>query len=85
MQLKHLQILRTASKYINQIKTNANIKNMSDASATPDQRNVEIKARIPGGVEEFERRLDVAKKLSGVGGELIVQRDVFLIHLRAVA
>ncbi|KAM8718430.1 hypothetical protein ACLKA7_001612 [Drosophila subpalustris] len=50
---------------------------MCDTAATADQRNVEIKARIPGGVDEFERRLDVAKKLTGAGGELIVQRDVF--------
>ncbi|XP_001355218.4 uncharacterized protein [Drosophila pseudoobscura] len=47
--------------------------------ATPaDQRNVEIKARIPGGSEDFARRLDIAKKLTGSQtGELIVQRDVF--------
>jgi len=80
MQLKHFLILRSTTKYLNKIKTNANIniRNMSDATnATPDQRNVEIKARIPGGVEEFQRRLDVAKKLTGTGGELIVQRDVF--------
>ncbi|XP_034118626.1 uncharacterized protein LOC117577804 [Drosophila albomicans] len=50
---------------------------MGDSAAPPDQRNVEIKARIPGGPEEFERRLDVAKKLSGAAGELIMQRDVF--------
>ncbi|XP_034476906.1 uncharacterized protein LOC117783563 [Drosophila innubila] len=79
MQLKHFLILRSKTKYLNKIKSNANIniRNMSDATATPDQRNVEIKARIPGGVTEFERRLDVAKKLTGTGGELIVQRDVF--------
>ncbi|XP_062141731.1 uncharacterized protein LOC133849575 [Drosophila sulfurigaster albostrigata] len=50
---------------------------MGDSAAPPDQRNVEIKARVPGGPEEFERRLDVAKKLSGAAGELIMQRDVF--------
>lgn len=49
------------------------------ASATPaDQRNVEVKARIPGGQEGFAGRLDIARKLTGVPeAELIVQRDVF--------
>ncbi|XP_068159423.1 uncharacterized protein [Drosophila tropicalis] len=49
------------------------------AGAVPaDQRNVEIKARIPGGSEDFERRLDIARKLTGdKQGTLIVQRDVF--------
>ncbi|SPP77795.1 uncharacterized protein LOC117580850 [Drosophila guanche] len=43
-----------------------------------DQRNVEIKARIPGGSEDFARRLDIAKQLTGSPtGELLVQRDVF--------
>ncbi|KAH8274375.1 hypothetical protein KR044_010715 [Drosophila immigrans] len=51
---------------------------MGDTAAPPpDQRNVEIKARIPGGLQEFERRLAVARQLSGSDGELIVQRDVF--------
>ncbi|KAH8387645.1 hypothetical protein KR093_008509, partial [Drosophila rubida] len=54
------------------------IANMSSTTTSPpDERNVEIKARIPGGPEEFERRLEVAKKLTGAEGELIVQRDVF--------
>ncbi|KAH8273533.1 hypothetical protein KR018_012395 [Drosophila ironensis] len=43
-----------------------------------DQRNVEVKARIPGGAEGFASRLDIARKLSGSPeAELIVQRDVF--------
>lgn len=50
---------------------------MVDAEVTFEQRNVEIKARIPGGAEEFKRRLEVAKNLTGVNGELIIQRDVF--------
>ncbi|KAH8315947.1 hypothetical protein KR074_003656 [Drosophila pseudoananassae] len=52
-------------------------------SATPaDQRNVEVKARIPGGQEGFAGRLDIARKLTGVPeGELIVQRDVFFISM----
>lgn len=50
---------------------------MADVEVTQDQRNVEIKARIPGGAEEFKRRLEVAKNVTGVNGELIVQRDVF--------
>ncbi|EDV92224.1 uncharacterized protein LOC6565894 [Drosophila grimshawi] len=52
---------------------------MCDAAAAvvPDKRNVEIKARIPGGVDEFNRRVDIAKKLTGSAGEVIVQRDVF--------
>ncbi|XP_017090595.2 uncharacterized protein [Drosophila bipectinata] len=51
------------------------------ASSTPDdQRNVEVKARIPGGQEGFAGRLDIARKLTGVPeAELIVQRDVFFI------
>ncbi|KAH8416729.1 hypothetical protein KR222_000279 [Zaprionus bogoriensis] len=47
------------------------------ATVPPDQRNVEIKARIPGGREEFQRRLKVAEQLTESAGELIVQRDVF--------
>ncbi|ALC49050.1 CG14434 [Drosophila busckii] len=50
---------------------------MSDAAAAPDQRNVEIKASIPGGVEEFARRVEIAKQLTGTNGEIIKQRDVF--------
>lgn len=50
---------------------------MADTDAPPDQRNVEIKARIPGGTDEFKRRLEVAKNLTGADGEIIVQRDVF--------
>ncbi|XP_041452047.1 uncharacterized protein LOC121405442 [Drosophila obscura] len=51
---------------------------MEEATTPADQRNVEIKARIPGGSEDFVRRLDISKRLTGSqAGELIVQRDVF--------
>ncbi|EDX16486.1 GD24582 [Drosophila simulans] len=48
-------------------------------SVTPaDQRNVEVKARIPGGSEGFEQRLILARNLSGSqDAQLIEQRDVF--------
>ncbi|EDW62761.2 uncharacterized protein [Drosophila virilis] len=71
--------LRHFYQQIRQVKikaTNIN-NNMCDPAATADQRNVEIKARIPGGTAEFERRLGIARQLSGAAGELIVQRDVF--------
>ncbi|XP_035786433.1 uncharacterized protein LOC118463742 [Anopheles albimanus] len=45
-----------------------------DPSAT--LRNVEIKARV-AGEEGFERRIALAKQLTGTDGVLIVQRDVF--------
>lgn len=53
------------------------ISNQSPTSTIPaDERNIEIKARI-GADEEFQRRIDIAKKLTNSEGELIVQRDVF--------
>ncbi|XP_017030469.2 uncharacterized protein [Drosophila kikkawai] len=43
-----------------------------------DQRNVEIKAQIPGGAEGFSARLDIARRLTGSSkAEEINQRDVF--------
>ncbi|XP_023167713.1 uncharacterized protein LOC111597316 [Drosophila hydei] len=65
MQLRHIY------RYINQVR------NMCDIAVAPDQRNVEIKARIPGGPSEFERRLAIARQLTNSDGELIIQRDVF--------
>ena len=42
-----------------------------------DGRNIEIKARV-GSDEEFQRRLEIAKKLTNSSsGQLLVQRDVF--------
>lgn len=39
-------------------------------------RNIEIKARI-SSEEEFERRIAIAKELTGTDGQTIPQRDVF--------
>ncbi|KAH8421350.1 hypothetical protein KR009_002641 [Drosophila setifemur] len=51
---------------------------MCETTSPADQRNVEVKARIPGGADGFARRLDIARKLTGCqDAELIVQRDVF--------
>ncbi|XP_050100135.1 uncharacterized protein LOC126580873 [Anopheles aquasalis] len=53
---------------------------METATAGKDSnttlRNVEIKARL-AGEEEFERRITIAKQLTGTDGELILQNDVF--------
>ncbi|XP_030378037.1 uncharacterized protein LOC115626732 [Scaptodrosophila lebanonensis] len=49
---------------------------MCDGDVPENQRNVEIKARI-GSSEEFKRRINIARQLTGAEGELIVQRDVF--------
>ncbi|XP_037724680.1 uncharacterized protein LOC119556493 [Drosophila subpulchrella] len=51
---------------------------MCEAASPADQRNVEVKARIPGGAEGFKERLILAKTLGGgQDAELIEQRDVF--------
>lgn len=43
----------------------------------PDKhRNVELKARL-GGEEGYERRVAIAKQLTGADGTVITQRDVF--------
>ncbi|XP_040173123.1 uncharacterized protein LOC120905891 [Anopheles arabiensis] len=43
----------------------------------PDKhRNVELKARL-GGEEGYERRVAIAKQLTGTDGTVITQRDVF--------
>lgn len=39
-------------------------------------RNIEIKARV-GSDEEFQKRIDIAKKLTESEGETIPQHDVF--------
>ncbi|XP_017013055.3 uncharacterized protein [Drosophila takahashii] len=58
---------------------NKRFSNMCEVVASPaDQRNVEVKARIPGGVEGFGERLILARTLGGgQEAELIEQRDVF--------
>ena len=52
-------------------------KTDTNRAVPADERNIEIKARI-GSDEEFEKRVEIAKKLTNnSAGELIVQRDVF--------
>lgn len=49
----------------------------ADTPAIPaESRNIEIKARL-GNDEQFERRVQIARKLTGTEGELIEQHDVF--------
>ncbi|KAL9696187.1 hypothetical protein quinque_015472 [Culex quinquefasciatus] len=45
--------------------------------STEPARNVEIKAQLAGGADGFQRRVDIARRLTGSEGELIRQRDVF--------
>lgn len=45
-------------------------------STIPDLRNIEIKARIRGE-DEYEKRVEIAKNLTGTAGEIIPQHDVF--------
>ncbi|XP_037935134.1 uncharacterized protein LOC119675608 [Teleopsis dalmanni] len=52
------------------------IPNNGPGTVPSDERNIEIKARV-GDDEEFKRRVDIARKLTGTEGELIVQKDVF--------
>ncbi|XP_020803742.1 uncharacterized protein LOC110180418 [Drosophila serrata] len=50
----------------------------STKTTPEDQRNVEIKAHIPGGAEGFSLRVDIARRLTGsLNAEEINQRDVF--------
>jgi adenylate cyclase class IV len=49
---------------------------MEGLLASKPARNVEIKAKIDNK-EEFERKLLIAKELSGSDGTLIIQHDVF--------
>ncbi|XP_043658728.1 uncharacterized protein LOC122623566 [Drosophila teissieri] len=57
---------------------NKSVNNMCESVTPADQRNVEVKARIPGGSEGFEKRLILARNLSGSqDAQLIEQRDVF--------
>lgn len=59
-------------------KTIVTSGDMCESGTPADQRNVEVKARIPGGAEGFSRRLDIARRLTdGQDAELIEQRDVF--------
>lgn len=46
------------------------------SSPSEKLQNIEIKARIESK-EEFDRRIQIAKELSGTDGEVIPQRDVF--------
>lgn len=46
------------------------------SSNPPSSRNIEIKAKV-GSNEEFKRRVEIGKKLTGTGGEIIEQHDVF--------
>lgn len=48
----------------------------SNGNAVEESRNIEIKAKI-GSDDEYNRRVNIAKKLVGNEGEIIVQRDVF--------
>ncbi|XP_062540042.1 uncharacterized protein LOC134207964 [Armigeres subalbatus] len=49
---------------------------MSKIDETIPSRNIEIKAKIPNE-ETFRRLVEVAKQLTGSGGEIIKQHDVF--------
>ncbi|XP_052850389.1 uncharacterized protein LOC128261019 [Drosophila gunungcola] len=73
----HLVAFIGYRRYFGQNK-NVNFSNMCEVASPADQRNVEVKARIPGGAEGFEKRLFLARKLSGgQDAQLIEQRDVF--------
>ncbi|XP_055618150.1 uncharacterized protein LOC129763277 [Toxorhynchites rutilus septentrionalis] len=48
---------------------------------TASVRNVEIKARL-GDKKAFQRRIQIARKLTGSDGEIIKQRDVFFNSLK---
>jgi len=64
--------------YCRYFASNKRLKTMCEAASPADQRNVEVKARIPGGSEGFKERLILAKALGGgQDAELIEQRDVF--------
>lgn len=45
-------------------------------SAPENKRNIEIKARIHSAAE-YERRVEIAKKLTNTDGEIIPQHDIF--------
>lgn len=49
---------------------------MSTNSTIPNKRNIEIKARLANATE-YERRVEIAKKLTQTTGEIIKQHDVF--------
>lgn len=49
---------------------------MESAPAPSNKRNIEIKARIANDAE-FEKRVQIAKELTGGNGELLPQHDVF--------
>lgn len=51
------------------------------SSDTATVRNVEIKAQL-ADKQAFQRRLEIARKLSGSNGEIIKQRDVFFNSLK---
>lgn len=42
----------------------------------PTKRNIEIKARIADD-SGYEKRVEIAKKLTNTNGEVLKQRDVF--------
>lgn len=49
---------------------------MSSNSTIPNQRNIEIKARLANATE-YDRRVAIAKELTQTTGEIIKQHDVF--------
>lgn len=51
-------------------------KNADAPVIAAESRNIEIKARL-GNDEQFERRVQIARKLTSTEGKLIEQHDVF--------
>lgn len=49
---------------------------MSNTSLEPEKRNVEIKARLADDAA-YEKRVEIAKKLTNTDGMILNQRDVF--------
>lgn len=49
---------------------------MSDVKVESTKRNIEIKARIANDAG-FEKRIEIAKKLTNTESQILNQRDVF--------
>ena len=52
------------------------LRKMSATTVEPKKRNIEIKARIADDAG-YEKRVEIAKTLTNIAGEVLNQRDVF--------